>query len=62
MKNRRKNNLFGCLHEFRQFFFITLLSVLSVNLYAQQRGIQGVVVMEKLSLELMSCRKTARLE
>lgn len=44
MKNRRKNNLFGCLHEFRQFFFITLLSVLSVNLYAQQRGIQGVVV------------------
>ena len=44
MKNRRKSNLFGCLHEFRQFFFITLLSVLSVNLYAQQRGIQGVVV------------------
>ena len=44
MKNRRKNDLFGCLHEFRQFFFITLLSVLSMNLYAQQKGIQGVVV------------------
>lgn len=50
MKNRRKNNLFGCLHEFRQFFFITLLSVLSVNLYAQQRGIQGVVVDDDLML------------
>lgn len=44
MKNRRKNKLFGYLHEFRQFFFITFLSVLSVNLYAQQKGIQGVVV------------------
>lgn len=64
MKNRRKSNLFGCLHEFRQFFFITLLSVLSVNLYAQQRGIQGVVVdgNGETIIELMFCRKTARLE
>nr|WP_320947095.1 TonB-dependent receptor [Bacteroides intestinalis] len=36
-------DLFGCLRRFKQLFFIALLSVLSINVCAQQGVIQGTV-------------------
>ena len=44
MKDKRKTKQLGCLNRFRRLFFIALLSVLAMDVCAQQQHINGSVV------------------